>query len=185
MEIVEQDLATVEEADAYQSGDLLIVRLSGTRPTACHIVSIDRALPDVEPPACAARMRIDPRMRCMQQVAPFEVVQAFRIGGERDEVIVHDSGGERSVQVQQLRAEGDSAERGTPTFPPDPFGEPGEADGYSRGYDLAEAIHDAIGKLPDRGSVIPDSLNSYTIVSMGVEIGGIGGFNHLKVTIRG
>lgn len=67
MDIVEQELATVERADAYQSDDLLIVRVSGETPTACHIVSIERALTDVEPPAFAVRMRINPMARCMQQ----------------------------------------------------------------------------------------------------------------------
>ena len=71
MEIVEQELATVEQADAYQSGDVLIVRVAGKRPTACHIVSIEASLLDVEPPAFAVRMRIDPRARCMWQEADF------------------------------------------------------------------------------------------------------------------
>ena len=30
-----------------------------------------------------------------------------------------------------------------------------------------------------------DWLNTYTVGAMVVEIGGIGGFNHLKVTVRG
>lgn len=185
MEIVEQELATVEQADAYQGEDLLIVRLAGKKPTACHIVSIERALTDVEPPAFIARMRIDPRARCMQQVNDFEVVQAFRIGGVRPEVVVHHANGEMRVEVTEFSVQRGDTLTPSRTFPPDPFGEPAEADGYSRNYDLGEAIRDALGKLPDRGSAIPDWLNVYTVDSMAVEIGGIGGFNHLKVTVRG
>lgn len=184
MEIVEQELATVEQADAYQTQDLLIVRLAGKRPTACHIVSIEQALTDVEPPAFAARMRIDPRAKCMWQEADFEVVQAFRIGGARPEVVVHHAGGELTVEVSKLSI-GDESGRSAGTFPPDLFPDPVDADGFSRNYDLAEAVREAVGKLPDRGPGIPDYLNTYSILSAVVEIGGIGGWNHLKVTMRG
>ena len=193
MEIVEQELARVEQADAYQTEDLLIVRLAGKVPTPCHIVSIERALTDVEPPAFVARMRINPLARCMAPEPPgvdFEAVQAFRIGGARSEVVVHHAGGEVTVEVEELSVHDDVAESskgravvGSPLL--DPFGEPVEAYGYSRNYDLAEAVHDAIGKIPPRGVGIPDWLSTYSIVSMGAEIGGIAGFNHLKVTVSG
>lgn len=185
MEIVEQELATVEKADAYQTEDLLILRLAGTRPTACHIVSIERALTDVEPPAFVVRLRMDPRARCMPQVADFEAAQAFRIGGPRAEVLVHHADGELTVEVTELTVDRQVADRSSATFPPDPFGEPAEAYGYSRSYDLGEAVRDAIAKLPDRGAAIPDWLSSYAVVSTDVEIGGIAGFNHLRVTVRG
>ena len=186
MDSVEQELATVERADAYQSDDLLIVRVSGETPTACHIVSIERALTDVEPPAFAVRMRINPLARCMQQVADYEAVQAFRIGGPRSEVVIHHSGGELRAAVTQLQVE-----RRSSLDPSSPFlgglinEQPTEAFGFSESYDPAEAIRDAIGKLPQRGADIPDWLNTYTVGAMVVEIGGIGGFNHLKVTVRG
>ncbi|WP_256842278.1 hypothetical protein [Ornithinimicrobium cryptoxanthini] len=186
MDIVEQELATVEQADAYQSDDLLIVRLSGEKPTACHIVSIEQALTDVEPPAFAVRMRINPLARCMQQVADYEAVQAFRIGGPRPEVVIHHSGGDLRVAVTQLQVERRTSLDPSFPFPGGVFDEqPAEAFGYSRSYDPAEAIRDAIEKLPTRGADIPDWLNTYTVGAMVVEIGGIGGFNHLKVTVRG
>ena len=183
MEIVEQHLATVDKADAYYSEGLLIVRLAGRRPTACHVVSVERAFPDVEPPAFVARMSIHPAMRCRQQEVDFEVAQAFRAEVSRPEVIVHHAGGELTVAVQELSIEGRRAD-------PSPLGdvlgdEPAEATGYSRSYDLAEAVRDALDRLPEQGAGIPDWLSSYTIVSMGVERGGIGGFDHLKVTVRG
>lgn len=185
MEIVEQELATVEQADAYQSGDVLIVRVAGKRPTACHIVSIERSLLDVEPPAFAVRMRIDPRARCMWQEADFEVAQAFRIGGDRPEVVVHHSGGELTVEVSELSVDGDADRRAPGPLSGLVDGAPVTAFGYSRDYDLAEAVRAAVSQLPDRGAGIPDFLNTYSIVSMDVEIGGIGGWNHLKVTAQG
>ena len=99
MEIVEQHLATVDKADAYYSEGLLIVRLAGRRPTACHVVSVERAFPDVEPPAFVARMSIHPAMRCRQQEVDFEVAQAFRAEVSSPEVVVHHAGGELTVAV--------------------------------------------------------------------------------------
>lgn len=184
MYVVEEDLATVATADAYQVEDVLFVRLAGQKPTPCHLVSIERALTDVEPPTFVARLQIDPRVRCIQVIADYEVAQAFRIGGPRDQVLVRHAGGELYVDVQQVSLEAEGAVP-TRTSPFDPFGDPAEADGYSRSYDLGEALQDAIKKLPPRGHGIPDWLNSYSVVSLGVEIGGIAGFNHLKVRVRG
>ncbi|MDO5741272.1 MAG: hypothetical protein Q4P07_14115 [Ornithinimicrobium sp.] len=186
MEIVEQELAMVEKADAYRSEGLLIVRLAGTRPSACHVVSIEPTLTDVEPPAFAARMSVHPLMRCAMQEVDFEAARAFRIEGARPEVVVHHAGGELTVDVKELPVA--DALRASVTTPlqGDFFGEdPVEATGYSRAYDLSEAVREAVDKLPVRGADIPDWLRSYTIVSMGIERGGIGGFDHLKVTVRG
>jgi hypothetical protein len=72
---------------------------------------------------------------------------------------------------------------GLPVF--DIGAEPGEAVGYSRAYDLGEAIREAIDKLPTQAPGIPDWLSTYTVLSIGAEIGGIAGFNHLKVRVSG
>jgi hypothetical protein len=63
--------------------------------------------------------------------------------------------------------------------------QPSEATGYSDSFDFAEAFHDAIRQLPDRGAGIPDWLNTYEVTSIGAEIGGIAGFNHMYVKVRG
>lgn len=188
MRIVEEDLATVDQAKAYQIDDVLLVRLAGTKPTACHIVSVERSLLDVEPPAFIARMSIDIRARCRPEPAPFEVYQAFRVGLRRDGVLVHHGGGQLEVTVEELSPQTEAEPLvgrtgGGSVFDGD--GEPGEAVGYSRAYDLGEAIRDAIDKLPPQGANIPDWLSTYTVLSIGAEIGGIAGFNHLKVHVRG
>lgn len=109
----------------------------------------------------------------MQQVADFEVAQAFRIGGPREEVVVHHAEGEMTVEVRRLNVERAAVDQAALTFPPDPFGEPSEAYGYSRNFDYGEAVRDAIAKLPDRGAGIPDWLSTYAVVATDVEIGGI------------
>jgi hypothetical protein len=66
-----------------------------------------------------------------------------------------------------------------------PLLQPSEATGYSRAFDFAEAFRDAISQLPDQGAGILDWLSAYTVVAIGAEIGGIAGFNHMYVRVRG
>ncbi|WP_454084597.1 hypothetical protein [Georgenia sp. Marseille-Q6866] len=185
MRIVESELATVDRARAYQLGDVLVLQVAGTRPTACHLVSLERALADVEPPSFVARMSIDPLAKCAAVVADFEVAQAFRTGGYREAVVVHHAGGEFSVEVTAL----DAGERlgvvqeGRPPIEL-PQTEPSEAVGYSSSWDLQEAMRDAIAQLPRRDD-ISDWLYHYEVVEVGAEIGGIAGFNRMRVTVRG
>ena len=62
---------------------------------------------------------------------------------------------------------------------------PHEAVGRSRDYDLGEAMRAAIAQLPPQGAGIPDWLSTYSVVSIGAEIGGIAGFDHLTVRVSG
>lgn len=185
MRIVESELATVDQARAYQVDDVLVLQVAGTRPTACHLVSLERTLTDVEPPGFVARMSIDPRARCAVVEAGFEVAQAFRIGAHRKNVLLHHAGGELSVDVTEL----DTGER-LGVVPGDrpplelPQTERSEAVGYSTSWDLQEAMRDAIAQLPHRED-IADWLYHYEVVDVGAEIGGIAGFNRLRVTVRG
>lgn len=185
MRIVESDLATVDRARAYQVGDVLVLQVAGTRPTACHLVNLERALTDVEPPGFAARMSIDPRARCAPMVDGFEVAQAFRVGARRDAVVVHHAGGDLSVEVTALEA--DERLGLVPGDRPGvelPQTERSEAVGYSRSWDLQEAMRDAIAQLPRREDMT-DWLYHYEVVEIGAEVGGIAGFNRMRVTVRG
>lgn len=191
MQVFDEALAMVDQARAYQIDDVLLLRAAGSKPTACHVVTLERSLLDVEPPAFTARLSTDPRVRCTRAVASFEVHQAYRIGVSRPQVLLHHDGGELTVDVEDLTPQlaslhpagvdppGGGGLLGTLT------GDPGEAVGYSRDYDLGDAVRDAITKLPPQGPAIPDWLSTYSVVSIGAEIGGIAGLNHLTVRVRG
>lgn len=186
MEIVEDELATVAEARAFQLQDVLVVQLAGTRPSACHVVTLERALTDVEPPAFVARMTIDPRARCAPLEQPFDATQAFRVGAARSEALVHHAGGQLTVPVQRLEpGAGAAAQRaGAGAMPAElPGGVPHEAVGYSKAWDLQEAMRDAISQLPGNG--IADWLYRYRVVEIGADVGGVAGLNQLRVTVRG
>jgi hypothetical protein len=191
VQIVDAALATVQEARAYQVQDVLLVRASGQKPTACHVVTLEQSLLDVEPPAFLVRLSTDPRMRCRPEAPPvqFEEQRAFRVGTVRPGIVVHHAAGELSVDVEDLtpQLEGIAAapdgRDGSSFFDLD--GEPHEAVGHSGAYDLGEALRAAIDQLPPQGAGIPDWLSTYSVVSIGAEIGGIAGFNHLTVRVSG
>lgn len=191
MQIVDTALANVEKARAYQFDDVLLVRACGEKPTGCHIVTLEQSLLDVEPPAFIARLSTDPRVRCRPEPVAFEEQRAFRLGSLRPRISIHHGGGELLVDVENLTPEAEAdnlaaAPEGrarTSIFNIDR--EPQEAIGLSRTYDLGEAIHDAIKQLPPQGAGIPDWLSTYTVISISAEIGGIAGFDHLKVRVVG
>jgi hypothetical protein len=57
-----------------------------------------------------------------------------------------------------------------------------EATGYSDHYSLEEALRNAIKALPQIPSY-PNSLTRIKVVEIGVEIGGIAGFNRMLVRV--
>ena len=57
--------------------------------------------------------------------------------------------------------------------------EPKTATGYSDKWDLAEAMRDAIDKLPK-----DSEYQSYTVVHVGAEVGGFVGVNRMVVVVR-
>ncbi len=185
MGAIPKELAAVEQASAYQIEEFLLLRVMGTKPNGCYVVDIDRSLLTVEPPAFVASWHMLPNARCVPEEVSYEHQEVFTVGLRRDEVIVHHAGGELTVAVQELTPDAGEAMRSLagpgPAGPQLPTG--GEAVGYSSAFDLGEAFRDAIAKIP--ASPIPDWLATYTILDIGAEIGGIAGFNHMVVRVRG
>jgi hypothetical protein len=185
MPVTDQDLAQVDEARAYQLGEFLLLRIIGELPTPCHGAFLQRNLLTVEPPAFIAGSFIHPNIGCARVMTPYEHQDVFRVGVKRDIVVVHHAGGKLSVEVEDLTpVDGAGPEAVASLLPDRPEGHP-QAVGYSSNYDFGEALRDAIAKLPSQGAQIPDWLSTYTVVSVRAEVGGIGGFDHLAVTVQG
>ena len=185
MKAMNRELAVVEQAKAFQIGEFLLMRLAGTKPNGCYVVDVEQSLLTVEPPAFIATWFIRPDARCVPEPVPYEYQEVFLVGVRRDTVILHEANGDLSVEVEELTpAEGVTPPE--PGFPPFADGVPGqssEAVGYSENFDFGEAFRDAIRKIPV--PAIPDWLARYSVVETGAEIGGIAGFNHLYVRVRG
>ena len=180
------DPANVETANAYQLGDYVLLRIAGTKPSACYIVSIEIAPMDIFPPQFNATWAPDPLARCMEGAVPYEASQAFLLGRDLERVVLHAEGGAIEVDVLSLPIELTAPPAPSPaTVTADIVTPPAEATGYSESYDVGEAIRDAIDQLPPRGRGIPDWLSTYTVVAIGAEVGGIAGFNRLFARVRG
>lgn len=181
------DLAHVDSASGYQLGDFLLLRITGKKPSPCYIVSIELAPMDIFPPEFNATWAPDPLARCTEVVVPYEVAQAFRFGSAIEKVTLHAEGGPIEVPVETLPAlePGPVVVGITGTPAADIVMPPQEATGYSEGYDVGEAVRDAIDQLPERNPGIPDWLSTYTVVEIGVERGGIAGWNRLFARVRG
>ncbi|HSH23465.1 MAG TPA: hypothetical protein VK975_05310 [Acidimicrobiales bacterium] len=183
----ERELAVVEDARAYQVGEYLLVRVIGEKPDGCHVVEVERSLLDVEPPAFLATWRRLLNARCIPESQPYEHQQAFQVGVRRDTITVHHAGGELSVAVEDLGPGAEAPVRALSgahqVLGPGGLPQGGEAIGTSRNFDFDEAFGDAIAKIPTPD--IPDWLATYTVLEVGAQIGGIAGFNHLFVRVRG
>lgn len=184
-----RELAAVETARAYQIGDLLLLRIAGEKPNACHFLDLEQSLLDVEPPAFIATWFTPPNVRCVLEPLPYEYQEAFRVGARRDAVTLYHAGGDLSVAVTDLTEEtsGSSARMDEPnltrTLMAEMPNEGTEAVGFSKQFDFKEALRDAIEKIPVPD--IPDWFATYTVLEVGAEIGGVAGFNHMFVRVRG
>ncbi len=184
-----RQLAVVDQAKAYQVGEFLLLRVMGEKPDGCHVVELERSLLDVEPPTFLATWFALPNARCIPEAVPYEYQEAFAVGVRRDAVTLHHARGELSVAVEDLSPESQDVVRGLATTPlvstavGDVVPKGGEAVGYSRSFDFNEAFRDAIDKIPV--PPIPDWLATYTVLEVGAQIGGIAGFNHMFVRVRG
>jgi hypothetical protein len=129
---------------------------------------------------------VPPNVRCVPEPLRYQYQEAFRIGVHRDVVKLNHAGRLMSLDVEDLTPDAHEAVASLD----DTLGAPsgllpwgGEAVGYSERYDVGEAVHDAIGKIPS--SPIPDWLATFEVVRIGAEIGGIAGLNHMFVRVRG
>jgi hypothetical protein len=174
-------LAHVEEARAYYFADHVLLTITGQKPDPCHIVDIEKSLLTVEPPGFIARWYAYPGF-CPEVITPYAYQEVFFIGMKRETVKLYHADGDVEVEVQDLTQE---LEAGSARAELVLGGQPGEATGYSNAFDFTEAFRDAIDKLSDQGPGIQDWLYTYEVTSIGAEIGGIAGFNHMYVKVRG
>jgi|SRR5215208_6445766 hypothetical protein len=184
----EWSLARVKEARAFHFGEYVSIHIAGELPDPCHVADIERNLLTVEPPEFIARWYVRQGIPCPDVVTPYAYQEVFRVGEKRERVKLHHAEGVLELSVED-RAQQPEEQAPTAADAPHilvpPLLQPSEATGYSRAFDFAEAFRDAISQLPDQGAGIPDWLSTYTVVAIGAEIGGIAGFNHMYVRVRG
>ncbi|MDX6438314.1 MAG: hypothetical protein QOF45_897 [Gaiellaceae bacterium] len=187
-------LAEVEGAKAYWFDFHVSLLIWGHAPNPGYTVEIQQSLLDVEPPGFTAQWRQRPGI-WPQVIAPYTHQQTFKIGSRRETVLLHHSGGERRVEVEDrapdveaVAAVGVGEEKPLISHNFHPLSGEAlpatEAVGYSDAWDVREAMLDAIRVLPPQNPNVADWLSHYEVVTMGAEIGGIAGFDRLFVHVR-
>lgn len=189
-------LAQVNEARAFWFDFHLLLWVTGEAPNPCYEVDLDQSLLDVEPPSFVARWRRLPGI-CPEVITPFSYRETFKIGAQREQVVLHHGGGSLTVQVEDY-----APDRAPQSLDQAPQGESfvlsntadpltgavlpaDEAVGYSDAWDFGEAFREAARALPPRRPDVSDWLSRYEVVSIGAEIGGIAGLRRLFVRVRG
>jgi hypothetical protein len=177
------ELAQREGIRAFRAGQYLLVVAEGDLPTPGYDVDIQQSPIRIFPPQFNLLRRERPG------VWP-DVIQPFRYGEVRlyppDQpvVTVHHRDGQDDVEIQSCgedlagfaAAVGEGAEEGRAAR---------EATGMSRNLNFDEAFADALAQLPPPATQHPDQLTSVVVVETGGLFGGIAGFHHLYVRIRG
>ena len=156
----------------------LVVAAEGEVPTPCHQVQVDRFFPKRGAAEYSLKQCLDPRVRCMQVVTPYEVSQVFAERRVPDEITVHHADGSDLVRVERLEEPVAGAQRA----------ELAEAEaagtsiGYSDSLSFQEAFADAVAQIPM--PKIADAFLGVRVEEIGGEFGGIAGFHHLYVKVR-
>jgi hypothetical protein len=160
----------------------LVVRAEGEVPTPCHQVEIERVFPGHgSAPEYSLRQCLDPRVRCMQVVTPYDVSEIFAERHVPDEITVHHAEGSDRVRVEPLEEPVVGAE-------PAPAGEERAGPvgrtvvGRSASWSFQEAFADAVSQIPVQA--FADALLRVRVEDVGGEFGGIAGFHHLYVEVR-
>jgi hypothetical protein len=154
----------------------LVVAAEGQVPTPCHQVRVDRVVLKRGAEAeYSLKQCIDPRVRCMQVVTPYEVSQTFVERHVPDEVTVHHADGADRVRVEPLAEPVAAAELAEERVG-------GVAIGYSDRLSFQEAFANAVAQIPMPRSA--DAFLRVRVEDIGGEFGGIAGFHHLYVKVR-
>jgi hypothetical protein len=173
------ELADLDEARAFWTGDQLLLTANGTMPQSCWAVDVQQNLLTVWPPEFVlARYRT--ASICLEVITPFNVAEYFRLESRPESVVLHHRDGRTDVSVEDLSADQVALlgvlAAGTADFD--------EATGVSRSMSFDEAFADALAQLPPRKPSFPDQMSTVTVTETGAWFGGVAGFHHLFVRIR-
>lgn len=165
-----------DQARAFWVGDGVLIAAQGSLPTPCWDVKITQSPLDIWPPEFALT-RCSTGGICPQHVVPYTRSEHFPFGTRPDSVAIHDAGGQRSVDVEDIPTD-------APIAPVETDVDTDEVVGLSGNMSFDEAFRDALQKLPPWDSPTPDDMAVIRVTESGAWLGGIAGFHHLFVKVR-
>jgi hypothetical protein len=179
------ELAQRERIRAFRAGRHVLIAAEGNLPTPGWDVDLRQSPQDVFPPQYDLLRRERPGV-WPDVLQPYRHAEVVRYPADSPTVTVHHRDG---VDVVEIEAAGEDLADFTAAVADrhdersGPAG--GEATGMSRNLSFDEAFADALSNLPRPFPPHPDSLTSVTVVEIGGLFGGVAGFHHLFVRVRG
>lgn len=172
-------LTHCEEINACRFGKDLIIYGQGDALSGCDVVKVEHSLIDIFPPQfVVVSCRKAPKgVFCTQVVMPMRFSGIFTYPEDQHTVRVGTRDGVKEVAIAACTIQAPLLAAGAAG------GAAPEAIGYSPdSYD--DAIRNAFANL-NMQSNIPDALFTATIIESGYMAGGIVGFHHFFVRVRG
>lgn len=183
----------------------LIITATGTKPSPCYDVKVERSPLLIFPPAYVVEQCLVPGRICPQMRTPYRAVGVFHTL-PTESVTVYHRDGHDTVPVHVIddplgsTAEGAAAPAvgsGAGSLRFGNFVETGDiseitatrparrvdATGYSSTFSFEEAFEDAVKHLPPDPHPFPDKLTSVHVEAIGAEYGGIAGLHRLFVRV--
>lgn len=180
------ELAQRERIRAFRAGRHVLITAEGDLPTPGWEVDIQQSPQDVFPPQYDLLQRVRPGVWA-DVVLPYRYAEVVAYPTDEPTVTVHHRDGADRVGIEEcgedLREFADvvADRRSEPDSPPER-----EGVGMSRNLSFDEAFAAAVADLPARlDAQHPDALTHVQVVEIGGLFGGIAGFHHLVVRVRG
>ena len=178
------ELAQRRRIRAFRAGRHLLIVADGDLPTPGWEVAIEQSPQDVFPPQFDLLRRERPGL-WPQVIQPYRYGEVVQYPADQPTVTVHHRDGQDDVEIEACGTDlaGFAAVVGTPDEAAGPARR--EATGMSRNLSFDEAFADALAQLPPPATSHADQLTSVVVTETGGLFGGIAGFHHLYVRIRG
>jgi hypothetical protein len=179
------ELAQRSRIRAFRAGRYLLIVAQGDLPTPGYELDIQQSPLRIFPQQYNLLRRERPGI-WPDVVVPYRYGEVFLFPADQPVVTVHHRDGQDKVDIEECGEEL-APFAALVSQPAEGSGESAanEATGMSANRSFDEAFADAVANLPAPFPTHPDQLTTVEVVRIGGLFGGIAGFNHLVVTVRG
>lgn len=177
-----RDLAQRTRIRAFRADRYVLVVAEGNLPTPGFEVDITRSPMRIFPPRYDLVRRELPGV-WPDVLTPFSYSELVVFPADQPAVTVHHADGQDEVGIEESGHE--LAGVTALIAPPSGAGEVAEAVGMSAALSFDEAFRKAVDNLPATAPPHPDALTTVTVEDIRGMFGGIAGFHHLVVRVRG
>ncbi len=179
------ELAQRGSIRAYRAGRYVLIVAEGYLPTPGYEVDIQQSPLRIFPQQYNLVRRELPGI-WPDVLMPYRYPEVVLFPADQPAVTVHHADGQDRVHIEEC---GETLAAFAAAVSDEPAetdaSEEREATGMSPRLSFDEAFADAVSKLPEPLETHPDQMTTVDVVHIGALFGGIAGFHHLVVRIRG